>query len=120
MSRTMSRALEVALVAVWAVTFALAGLWAHMSSHPFPLPGLQKLAGADAPARMLQVAAVVLAAVWLVFRSWHTRDRLLVFYGVAVALFFLGFLYVGVPFGLAFGCFAQIARVHAGKTPPTA
>lgn len=109
----MSRKLEMALIAAWAVAFALAGSWAYVSGDPFPLPGLRKLAEADSLGRMLQVAAVVLAAMWLVFHSWHTRGRLLVFCGVAVMLFLLGFLYAGVPFGLAFGCFAGIARERA-------
>lgn len=114
----MSRKLEVALIAAWAIAFALAGSWAYVSGNPFPLPGLRKLAEAESLGRMLQVAAVVLAAIWLAFRSWQTRDRLLVFCGMAIALFFLGFLYVGVPFGLAFGCFAGIARERAGKHSP--
>jgi len=112
----MSRSLEVALIAAWAVVFALAGSWVYVSGSPFPLPGLHKLAGADSLERMLQVAAVVLAALWLIFRSWHTRGRLLVFSGMAVALFLMGFLFIGVPFGLAFGCFAGIARERAGRT----
>lgn len=112
---TMSRAVELALVAAWAVTFALAGSWVYVSGSPFPLPGLQKLAAADLFARMPQVAAVVLAASLLVFRSWHTRARLLAFSGVAAALFLLGCLYIGAPFGLAFACFAGIARERAGK-----
>jgi hypothetical protein len=117
---TMSRAIELALIAAWAITFALAGTWVYVSGSPFPLPGLQKLAGADSLARMSQVAAVVLAAIWLVFRSWHTRGRLLVFFGAAAVLFLLGCLYVGVPFGLAFACFAGIARERAGKIQTSA
>jgi len=112
---TMSRAIELALIAAWAFTFALVGSWVYVSGSPFPLPGLQRLAAADSSARMLQVAAVVLAALWLVFRSWHTRGRLLVFSGSAATLFLLGCLYIGVPFGLAFACFAGIARERAGK-----
>jgi len=112
----MSRTIEITLIAAWAITFAFAGVWVYVSGHPFPLPGLQKLAEADSMGRMLQVAAVVLAAIWLAVRSWHTRARLLVFSGMAVALFLMGFLLIGVPFGLAFGCFAGIARGRAYKT----
>jgi hypothetical protein len=113
----MSRKLEVALIVVWAITFALAGSWPYVSDNPLPLPGLRKLAEAGSLERMLQVAAVVLAAICLLIRSWQTRARLLVFCGMAVALFFVGFLYVGVPFGLAFGCFAGVARGRAGDQP---
>jgi hypothetical protein len=116
----MFRTLEAALIVAWAITFSLAGAWIHVSGNPFPLPGLQKLAEADSLGRMLQVAAVVLAAVWLAVRSWHTRDRLLVFSGMAVALFLMGFIFIGVPFGLAFGCFAGIARERARKIQPSA
>ena len=44
--------------------------------------------------------------------------RLLLFQGVALALFLQGFIYIGVPFGLAFACFAGIARSRSSKDAP--
>ncbi|MFZ2989310.1 MAG: hypothetical protein WA086_15070, partial [Ideonella sp.] len=67
--------------------------------------------------RWLQVSAVLLAAIGLAVGSWQTRGRLRLFQGLAVALFLLGFVSVGVPFGLAFACFAVVAKQSAGPTP---
>ncbi len=78
---------------------------------------MRQLAAADPLNRWLQVSAVLLAAIGLTVGSWQTRDRLLVFQGLAVALFLLGFVSVGVPFGLAFACFAIIAKQSAGPAP---
>lgn len=103
------------VVWAWAVAFAAAGAWPHFSSEPFPLPGLRKLAEGDKYGLFLQVSAVVSAAVWLVWRSRQTRERLLVFQGVALALSVQGFLYIGLPFGLAFACFASIARARGAE-----
>jgi hypothetical protein len=112
----MQRA-ELLLVWAWAIAFAAVGAWSQLSGAPFPLPGLRKVAEAGGFSVALQVAAVVVAAGWLAFGSWHTRRRLLVFQVIAVALFFMGFIVVGVPLGLAFGCFAGIARSQAARKP---
>lgn len=111
----MSRKLSLALIVAWAIVFTASGIWSYFSADPFALPGLRKVAAADPLSRWLQVSAVLFCAVWLAIGSWHTRDRLLVFQGMAAALFLQGFLYIGVPFGLAFGCFAGIARQRANQ-----
>lgn len=111
----MARLSELILICAWAIAFAAAGAWPRLSSAPFPLPGLRQLAEAEGFIITFQVVAVLIAAGWLVFRRWHTRERLLVFQGFALALFIQGFLYIGVPFGLAFGCFAGIARSRSSK-----
>ncbi|WP_143225928.1 hypothetical protein [Acidovorax sp. 56] len=105
----MKRKSEIFLVLIWPVLFTVAGVWPYVSGEPFPLPGLRKLAATDELSRVLQVLAVLLAGIWLTFQGWQTRERLMVFQGVAFALWIQGFLYIGVPFGLAFGCFAGVA-----------
>ena len=111
----MARRYELLLVVIWALTFAAAGAWPHLAGEPFPLPGLRKVAEAGDFSRVLQVLSVFLAGAWLVFRPWQTRERLLLFQGVALALSVQGFLYIGVPFGLAFACFAGVARSRSNK-----
>jgi hypothetical protein len=108
---------ETLIIAAWAIAFAAAGVWSQVASAPFPLPGLRRLAEAGEFNVALQVLAVLIAAGWLAFRTWQTRERLLIFQDIAVALFIQGFIYIGVPFGLAFGCFAGIARSRLAKTP---
>ena len=106
----MSRKSELLLVVLWSFGFLLAGVWPLISSEPFPLPGLRKLAAADEFSRVMQVLAVLLAGTWLAFDHWQTQERLFVFQGIAFALWIQGFLYIGVPFGLAFAFFAAVAR----------
>jgi hypothetical protein len=111
----MARISELVIVCLWAITFAAVGAWSHVSSAPFPLPGLQKIAESNRFSLSLQVAAVLVAASWLAVRRWQTRERLLVFQGIALALFIQGLLYIGVPFGLAFACFAGIAKTRSAQ-----
>ena len=113
----MSRKSEIFLIISWAFAFLFAGVWSLFSADPFPLPGLRKLAVADEFSRVMQVSVVLLAGIYLVFNHWQTRERLFVFQGIALALWIQGFLYIGVPFGLAFACFAGIAinRSMQGK-----
>jgi len=111
----MARVSELALVCAWAIAFAVVGAWSRLSSAPFPLPGFRKIAESDSFNLSLQVAAVVVAASWLAVRRWQTRERLLVFQGIALALCFQGLLYIGMPFFLAFGCFAGIARTRSDR-----
>ena len=109
----MARVSELVIVCIWAIAFAAVGAWSHLSDTPFPLPGLRKIAESDHFSLSLQVAAVLVAASWLAVGSWQTRERLLVFQGIALALCFQGFLYIGMPFGLAFACFAGIAKTRS-------
>jgi len=111
----MARVSELLLVCVWAITFAAVGAWSHLSSAPFPLPGFRKIAESDGFSLSLQVATVLVAASWLAVRRWQTRERLLVFQGIALALFLQGILYIGMPFGLAFACFAGIAKTRSAQ-----
>ncbi|MCC6075166.1 hypothetical protein ACFPTX_00930 [Pseudomonas sp. GCM10022188] len=111
----MARPFELLLVFAWAIAFAAAAAWSRLSTAPFPLPGFRQLAESEGLTVIYQVSAVVIAAGWLAFRPWHTREHLIVFQGIALALFAQGFLYIGVPFGLAFGFFAGIARSRTIK-----
>ena len=106
----MARKHELLIVAIWIVAFTAAGVWPYLSGESFPLPGLRKFAAADEFSRVVQVLTVWLAGVWLTFQGWQSRERLLVFQGAALTLWVQGFLYIGVPFGLAFACFAGVAR----------
>lgn len=111
----MGRISETLLICIWAAAFVSAGLWSSISSTPFPLLGLRRLAQTGGFTTTFQVVAVFSAAGWLAIRHWQTRERLLVFQGVAIALSLQGFIYIGVPFGLAFACFAGIARSRGSK-----
>jgi hypothetical protein len=106
----MLRVYELLVIFMWAIGFAAAGVWSRFSSGPFPFPGFRRVAEAEGSYPVLQVVAVLVAAAWLAVHAWQTRERLLVFQGMAIVLSFEGFLYIGVPFGLAFSCFAGIAR----------
>ena len=106
----MSQKSDLLLITLWSFVFLLAGVWPLISGEPFPLPGLRKLAASDDFSRLSQVLAVLVAGTWLAFNRWQTQERLFVFQGVALALWIQGFLYIGVPFGMAFACFGHVAR----------
>lgn len=113
----MRQRFEIWVICVWAITFAVAGTWSHFSSDPFPLAGLRNFAQSEELNIALQVTAVLVAAGCLLFPRWQTRKPLLVFHGMAVVLFLLGFIFIGVPFGLAFACFAGIAKGRSVQAP---
>lgn len=111
----MEKLSETLLILAWAVAYAIAGAWPHFSSAPFPLAGLRRVAETGGLNVTLEVLTVLFAAGWLAFRSWQTRERLLIFQGMAIALCLQGCLYIGATFGLAFSCFAAIARNRCAK-----
>lgn len=115
MARPMQPKWEVFLVLASAIPFALAGLWPAFTGEPFLFPGLAKFAAADDFNRVSQMLAVSCAAAWFVVFPEQTRDRLLVFEGAALALFVVGFLHPGGPFGIAFAVFGSIARRRADR-----
>ena len=99
------------LAAAWllALAFSAAFCWHSLSIQDFPFPGLRTLAepGISGP---YQVLAVIGAAVWLTVKRWHSRERLLMFQGMAVALGVTGVLLLNFAFGMAFLFFANAAR----------
>ena len=106
---------ETLLILAWAVSYAMAGAWSQFSSAPFPFAGLRRVAETGGLNVTLEVMVVLLAAGWLAVRPLQTRERLLIFEGMAVVLCLQGFIYIGVTFGLAFSCFAAIARNRSTK-----
>lgn len=93
------------LVLVWgtAAIFVWAGLWrVFFDLSLFPLPALRYLVKGDDFSVLLQVSAVLGAAIYMSVRRWHTKESLCVFRGVSMALWIQGFIYIGVPFGLTF------------------
>jgi hypothetical protein len=112
----MTKRSELLLIVAWVVTFAIAGMWRLVTDAPFPFAGLRRLVMEAGPWELaLQVGAVVLAGAWLALSTRATSGQLMTFVVICVALFIAGFAVIGVPFGLAFGCFGGMAYSRAAR-----
>lgn len=105
----LARRVELALDWLAALLFLGALLWPNYSSQAFPLPGLRKIAE-PGMSGVLQTIAVILGVIWLTATQFHTRERLLIFRGMALCLTIQGFLYIGVPFAVTFSLYANASR----------
>ncbi len=92
------------LIVSWIGVFGivLAAVWPFLSVDPIPFPGLRRLASGDPLLVLMQAAAVLAAGLFVTVRRWQTRDRWLIFRGIAMTLGILGFAFIGGPFGIVF------------------
>lgn len=113
----MWRKLDICLSWMWAAIFFLAFAWPYMSAQPFPFVGLRKLSVEGGWSLTLETVSVTAAALWFSVSRLHTKDGMRVVQGGSIVLGILGFVYAGIPFGLAFVFFANLARQYADKLP---